>query len=114
MTEETSHPLPSNGWIPGDRIFMNSVSGAFHAALTGQGPRAWLGDRFRLTLWPDGMRVRFNPTELLGRDGDVLASEGDYVRFPGGERSLPPQSTLGEPGERVIWIQGPVPRAPSE
>lgn len=96
--------------MPGDRIFMHAVSGTFHAAVTDQGPRAWLGNRFRLTVWPDGMRVRFDPTELLGRDGDVLASEGDYVRFPGGEGSLPAQSTSASQTRGSFGFKAPSPK----
>ena len=50
-------------------------AGTLHAAMTEQGARAWLGERFRLTLWPEGTRVRFDPTELLGPDGEVLRPE---------------------------------------
>jgi hypothetical protein len=76
------HPLPSNGWTLQHRSKLTRVRGPFHAEMTTHGARAWLGEK-RPTLWPVGVRVRFNPTELIGPDGVVVAREGEMLMFLG-------------------------------
>jgi hypothetical protein len=92
---------------------MASIGGTLHGALTEDGPRAWLGDEYRLTLWPQGIRIRFTPTELIGPDDQVLASEGEHLRFAGGNFRLPEGSPYGQPGERFTSIESPLRGVPS-
>jgi hypothetical protein len=78
-------PLLSDGWTPGDPIHKVILTGTFEADLTSKGACAWLGPSKRyLVLWPSGYGVRFNPTELIGPNGQVLAKGGQYVGFEGG------------------------------
>jgi hypothetical protein len=63
---------------------MAHIHGAFHAEMTPDGARAWLGDERKPTRWPEGCGVRFDPTELIGPDGAVVAREGDAIAFAGG------------------------------
>jgi len=115
LVDRMGYPLPTNGWNPTQRSRMASLRGTFHGALTEDGPRAWLGDQPRLTLWPQDIRIRFDPTELIGPEDEVLASEGEDLHFAGGVVSLREGSPYGRPGERVISIESPlrgVPRHP--
>jgi len=99
-------PLPSNGWKPGDRSMMAMIWGEFHATLTDEGARAWLGSNSDLLyLWPLGFRVRFNPTELIGPEGRVLATEGDLLSFAGGSRRSSQQKALNLRSHDEIWLQ---------
>jgi len=39
-------------------------------------------------LWPEGFRARFDPVELIGPDGVVIAREGDYIAMGGGVHTI--------------------------
>lgn len=39
-------------------------------------------------LWPEGFTARFDPVELIGPDGEVVAREGDVVRGSGGSHPV--------------------------
>jgi hypothetical protein len=85
---------------------MAKIWGEFHATLTDDGVRAWLGNNSDLLyLWPLGFRVRFNPTELIGPEGQVLATEGDLLSFAGGSRRSSRQKALNLRAHDEIWLQ---------
>ena len=85
---------------------MAKIWGEFHATLTDDGAQAWLGDSSGLLyLWPLGFRVRFNPTELIGPEGQVLATEGDVLTFAGGSRRSPRQKALNLRPHDEMWLQ---------
>lgn len=85
---------------------MAKIWGEFHATLTDEGARAWLGDNSdMLYLWPFGFRVRFNPTELIGPEGQVLATEGVALTFAGGSRRSTRQMALNRRGHDELWLQ---------
>lgn len=115
MDERPSFPLPTNGWNPTKRSQLARISGVLHATLTEAGARAWLGDDYRHTLWPEGIRVRFNPTQLVGPDNEVLASEGEVLTFAGGGFLARDDTPIGLPGEWVTSLQSTlkgIPRKP--
>lgn len=63
-----------------------SITGALGGSQELEGGCAWLetGDAGRHEiLWPDGYQVQFEPVQLLGPDGEVVASEGDRVTVHG-------------------------------
>lgn len=82
---------------------MASIRGSFHARMTDSGVEAWLGDEPRATLWPEDYFVRLGPpAELIGVTGEVVAREGDTLRWAGGIR------------DSVTWLQaGPGQRPPA-
>ena len=82
------HPLPSNGWKPGDGTMMARIEGRFQARMKGTRAIGWLGDADQPspTLWPKGYGVAFNPTELVGPDGATVAREDDVITSAGGMR----------------------------
>jgi hypothetical protein len=84
---------------------MAKIVGLFHAALTDDGARAWLGETYRPTLWPEGLRVRFDPTELIDADGHVLARQGDTLHFAGGGFSAKVSSDFAKEGEWIMSLQ---------
>ena len=98
-----SYPLLSSGWEPGASQRDALASGVFHAALTKDGACAWLGDGATVYFWPKGYRVRFNPTELLDQNGQVVAREWDRVSFGGGGRPGSEKSRCGAPGQDT-WL----------
>jgi hypothetical protein len=100
-----SYPLLSSGWKPGLEQQDARISGLFHAALTANGACAWLGDGAIVYRWPAGYRVRFNPTELLDRDGRVVARQGDLVSFGGGGPAALEESRCGAPGQQEWLVQ---------
>jgi hypothetical protein len=105
-SDRQSFPLPSSGWAPGSTSRLALVtSGAFHAAMTADGACAWLDDGATDYFWPEGYRVRFNPTELLDRDGQVVAKEHDQVSFAGGSGSAPRKSRCGAAGQESWLVQ---------
>jgi hypothetical protein len=64
---------------------MMGIKGPFHARMTASGIEAWLGEEPRTTLWPEDYFVRLGPpAELIGATGEVVAREGDILRFAGG------------------------------
>jgi hypothetical protein len=77
--------------------------------MTEHGPEAWLNDR-KPTTWPEGYKVRFNPTVLLDASGVVVAHEGEMVTSGGGSRPVDPNESglrsTSEIGPRVLLIQG--------
>ena len=77
------YPLPSDGWKPGQPEGHVIFTGNFDAVLTSQGACAWIGPPRTLMYWPAGYGVRFNPTELIGPHGEVMATKGEYVGFRG-------------------------------
>ena len=86
------------------------VAGTFEADLSSKGACAWLGPSKRyLVLWPAGYGVRFNPTELIGPNGEVLAKGGQYVGFEGGSL-LPgvvgPGGTIHPDARAYLGFQG--------
>ena len=85
------------------------IRGVFHAEMTEHGPEAWLNDR-KPTIWPEGYKVRFNPTVLLDANGLVVAHEGEVVTSGGGYRPLDPNESglrsADEIGPQVLLIQG--------
>jgi hypothetical protein len=104
----STYPLPSDGWKPGDSQNNVILQGNFQASLSPNGVCAWLGPpRYRM-LWPSGYRVRFNPTELIGPSGAVVAHEGEYLAFHGGPAPAglqgPPYCSSEYPD--LIMIQG--------
>lgn len=104
--DRQSFPLPSSGWAPASTSRLALVtSGTFHAAMTADGACAWLGDGATNYFWPEGYRVRFNPTELLDRDGQVVAKEYDQVSFAGGSGSVPRKSRCGGAGQESWLVQ---------
>lgn len=105
-SDRQSCRLPSSGWAPVSTSRLARVtSGAFHAAMTADGACAWLGDGAKNYFWPEGYRVRFNPTELLDRDGQVVAQEHDQVSFAGGSGSAPRKSRCGAAGQESWLVQ---------
>ena len=112
-------PLLSDGWVPGDPIHKVILTGTFEADLTSTGACAWLGPSKRyLVLWPAGYGVRFNPTELIGPGGQVLAKGGQYVGFEGGSL-LPgvvgPGGTIHADATAYLGFQGgPLPQVVPE
>lgn len=104
-SDRRSYPLPSSGWTPGAPTRLARISGAFHAALTADGACAWLGDGSADYLWPAGYRVRFHPTELLDRDGHVVARGGDLVDFGGGWSAASERSRCGRAGQETAFVQ---------
>lgn len=63
-----------------------TLSGTLGGDADLEGGCAWL-DTDRLgrvePRWPDGYTVAFDPVRLLGRDGQVVAEEGDRVSVDG-------------------------------
>ncbi len=103
-SDRQTFPLPSSGWAPSSVSRLALVtSGAFHAAMTADGACAWLGDGAKDYFWPEGYRVRFNPTELLDRYGQVVAQEHDRVSFAGGKGSASRKSRCG-PASQEQWL----------
>ena len=85
---------------------MAMIWGEFHAILTDEGARAWLGENSEMSyLWPLGFRVRFNPTELIGPECQVLATEGDLLSFAGGSRRSSSQKALNRRRHDEMWLQ---------
>lgn len=110
-TAET-YPLPSDGWKTGDGSLLAGLFGPLHAEMAVGGACAWLGPHRQAVLWPAGYRVRFNPTELVGPDGQVLAKAGEVLHFAGGV--VPPgikENRCGAPSEQTVLIMSPPHRA---
>lgn len=63
-----------------------SLSGTLQGSAELEGGCAWLvadgGEQYEV-IYPDGYEIRFDPVELLGPDGEVVASEGDEVTVTG-------------------------------
>jgi hypothetical protein len=76
--------LPSDGWKPGEPSQLALALGPFHAKLTASGAQAWIGNSEIPTLWPDGYRVRFSPTELINANGSVIAHAGQWISAAAG------------------------------
>ena len=76
--------LPSDGWKPGEVSQTALALGPFHAKLTASGAQAWIGNSEIATLWPDGYRVRFRPTELINAKGKVVAHAGQWISAAAG------------------------------
>lgn len=103
-----TYPLPSDGWKTGDGSLLAAFFGPFDAELTVAGACAWLGSHQKPVLWPAEYRVRFNPTELVGPDGQVLAKAGEVLHFAGGV--VPPgikENRCGAPSEQTDLIMSP-------
>jgi hypothetical protein len=88
--EETPIPVePDNGI--GDGATPPAAEETLTGTLGGdtdlEGGCAWLdaedGTRYEV-FYPDGYEVRFEPLELVGPDGEVVATEGDTVTVTGG------------------------------
>jgi hypothetical protein len=60
------------------------MQGALQAELTEHGAHAWLGDPHPPVSWPEGWRVRFEPTELIDPEGQIFVREGDVLVASGG------------------------------
>lgn len=103
-----AYPLPSDGWKTGDGSLLAAFFGPFDAGITASGACAWLGSHQEPVLWPAGYRVRFNPTELIGPKGQVLAKAGEVLHFAGGV--LPTgaeENRCGVPGAQTVLIMSP-------
>jgi hypothetical protein len=87
--DQSLFPLPSNGYRPGGRTMLARIRGEFHAEKLPDGQvEAWLGEKRRPTLWPEGYFVRFGlRAELIGPNGKVVGREGDMLSWAGGHRS---------------------------
>ena len=97
--------LPSSGWAVGigEQAFS---SGPFHASITGNKACAWIGNVEVPTLWPPGYKVRTNPIQLIGPDGEVVANEGDTIESGGGFVGPAPSCGTGS-----AWsVQNPINR----
>ncbi len=102
--------LPSDGWKPGDPALDALATGPFHAARLPDGQVcAWLGTRFRPTLWPRGYHVRLHPVQLLGPRGQVIAHAGDVLSTGGGGRPAPAGTPCAAAGQWT-WSVMSVPR----
>lgn len=102
-------PLPSDGWKAGDSSKGAAYFGQFHAEMTVNGACAWLGPQQHATLWPAGYRVRFNPTELIGPNGDIIAKAGQQLQFGGGGATE--RNRCAKPGEEETIALTSSPRA---
>jgi predicted small secreted protein len=97
--------LPSSGWAVG--IGEQAIlSGPFHASITGNKACAWIGSVEMPTLWPPGYKVRTNPLQLIGPNGEVVANEGDTIESGGGGVGPAPSCGAGS-----AWsVQNPINR----
>ena len=70
----------------GDEEAVMDLSGTFTGDPRLEGGCAWVegpdGDRYEV-VWPQGFEVRWDPLELRGPDGDLVAADGDEVRVLG-------------------------------
>ena len=98
-------PQPGNGWRLGDPALTALSGGAFHATLTAEGACAWRGTGDVPYLWPEGYRVRFNPTELINPQGQVVAHEGDRLKVGGGEVPARPGERCTSVGKLTSYVQ---------
>lgn len=103
-------PLPSDGWKPGDPALDALAIGPFHATRLQNGQVcAWLGTRFRPTLWPQGYHARLHPVQLLGPGGRVVAEAGDVLSTGGGGEPAPAGTPCAHAGQWT-WSVMSVPR----
>jgi len=103
-------PLPSDGWKPGNPALDALAIGPFHATRLKDGQAcAWLGARFRPTLWPQGYHVRLHPVELLGPGGRVIAEAGDVLSTGGGGNPASAGTPCAKPAQWT-WSVMSVPR----
>lgn len=68
--------------------FFAAIDGYLRGDASVDGGCVWLedpstGDRVAV-VWPPGFAARFDPVELLGPDGAVVARDGDHVGLGGG------------------------------
>jgi hypothetical protein len=98
-TRTHEYQLPSDGWKPGDGSVLAGIFGRFHATLTPYGACAWMAtpNQGTVYLWPEGYRVRFHPTELIGPNGKVVARQGQEVNAGGGFYSQQEAASLSPP-----------------
>ncbi len=76
--------------------------------MTVDGACAWLGPQRHAVLWPARYRVRFDPVELIGPHGQIVAKEGQQLRFAGD--ALPAterRSRCGNPNDVIALTSLP-------
>jgi hypothetical protein len=87
--DETPIPVEPDGGIgdgAGAPAEEQEITGTFGGDAELEGGCAWVdgedGTRYEVQ-YPDGYEVRFDPVELVGPDGDVIAEDGDTITIRG-------------------------------
>lgn len=92
VTERTTAPDPTGAPSEEptedmtDDTAGESISGTLGGDTELEGGCAWLeasdGTRYEI-LWPDGYQIQMDPLQLVGPDGEAVASAGDEVTVRG-------------------------------
>lgn len=104
--------LPTDGWQTGDAGLNALTSGAFHADRRGDLGCAWIGSDRSPFLWPQGYHLRFDPTELLASNGDVVAREGERVQAGGGYVAVSKSTPCLAKGNTTWAVESAITKAP--
>lgn len=89
MTSTSARPIPTWDGPGGEDAAM---VGTLRGSAIADGGCLWLeisGGRELAVVWPQGYSARFNPVELIGPDGSVVAEQGARLALGGG----------GQPGQ---------------
>ncbi len=82
----TDEPTTQPSADPSEDASGTTLVGTFGGDPDLEGGCAWVeaadGSRYEVE-YPAGYEVRFDPLELVGPDGEVMAGEGDQVRLTG-------------------------------
>lgn len=85
----TGNPIPTR--TSTDAAFFAMTAGYLRGDAERGGGCLWLEEfpsgGIIAVVWPPGYSARFDPVELVGPDGDVMAREGDLIGLAGGSLS---------------------------
>jgi hypothetical protein len=85
-----AQPIPTwDSPDPGEPGEAAAIEGVLRGDASVDGGCLWLeqspSGKPSAVLWPEGFGARFDPVQLIGPDGEVVAQEGDTIIASGGE-----------------------------
>ena len=99
--------LPTSGWRPGEPALLARMVGVLDGGVGLDGRYyVWVesGGVRTHVRWPVGFVARFDPLEVVDRDGNVMAREGDVIQVAGGAGTADPAIAEAVGASRVFVV----------